>query len=1282
MQIRIRSAASPSIEPIDPSPLFGIVLSDFALTGTAQLPEGAALSGAVCSSFRLTGDPERGGQVRSNFGLTGMPSFQGRFVSNFGLSGTAADYDYGYDRDFVVAGQPVAGEAFTDFVIEGLLLSDPTFRTVANGGRVASATADDVRFQLHDAAGTKLDHTVVSYAPTTGDLRVDLRLPSGDVAADFRFKMRYGNAGVLAPEANPAGCWRRPAAAWSWADGSDLTGQGRSLTLNAVAATTLQGPAGLFSAVSADTEYPAVGAHTTHTCATQGEFTTALGVAAAGDHIVVANGLSVTGFTMSRAGSAGLPIVIRAAVNQGAAITSDVTVTGDYVTFWGFDLGAIGVDLTSASSFVKFRRCRWHGRDSDGIVDGPISLNVRGPDHSLEYCQFDTMRFCRGIWTRSDAYRLKVDHCLFKDFTGTSSTRDQTFEPLTTGQGAGTHLLQLNVTLSNSVFMNINLNNAENEAVSVKSTGTVITNCLFDDAKNMNLRYGNNGRFVSCTIKGNGEVNIHGKGHLFNSVSIASGSKSFNFTKGDADGSLSTEPAGSSHPSAYDVTLIGCSGGVHIGEPPDTDPMSGPWPFRATGIKLYGHTGTVTNTQGAPTTDWQELAIGLAPEAAAAPCSITEADVGVAASASGASFGRYAGSTWASLSAFAFECWIQYTAAGYVVRIGLVADTTDVKAALRIGSAGELILVRRVGANTRTSTTSPAALGSAMAHVFAVFPANADPMLYVNGSAVALTHTGTAPTGALAVTASDEIAIGDPSGSLTGFAGKLGRFVLWPFAPSAAWVGAAYRTQGDSVSIIGMSAENAAGDSNRGPVAIPMTGTATTGVEVTFDVAGRAYDPESATLTASVPTAPTLGTSRIVSGRVGYTPVGGSGGQTHTVPFRVTDALRASNSIIRVAVSAAVGPYAWTLPFPRADAVTSANVYQWPVGDAMPTHNVGDIGVVIGNGAPISALNVGNYQVKGPLVITGFTFQPQEAGIYASYDSTVRGRAALSTVKFASDAKAHALWEGRDWPFLWFTNNYIDPALNDCCFFDVMKVYQAGYQSNDPVTHAFRGPKAAVFWQRNYFQNGPSYVSVTAGSADNRDGHSDLVQLMGGVPIIRVADCHLKMTSGQGFYQGKEAELCGFPRSTRWEFYNTAFTHEVKWNSRVVIPTTGTGLQRIPKWIMGDEGAAGVEQFDYNLGQYVASYFGSQCYVQGLFTAAAAAEKKAYLQPTSDVGLDASNNYTFGTVAKGDHSYPIYTGSLKYLAPTDTLPTVCDPAQTGFAVQFNNKAAFIAAVQP
>lgn len=77
--------------------------------------------------------------------------------------------------------------------------------TVANAGKVEHASGYDIRFE--STGDVKLDHEVVYWSATTGEVVIWVEVPTLDGDADTSFYMYYGNSSVSSAEENPTGVW-------------------------------------------------------------------------------------------------------------------------------------------------------------------------------------------------------------------------------------------------------------------------------------------------------------------------------------------------------------------------------------------------------------------------------------------------------------------------------------------------------------------------------------------------------------------------------------------------------------------------------------------------------------------------------------------------------------------------------------------------------------------------------------------------------------------------------------------------------------------------------------------------------------------------------------------------------------------------------------------------------------------------------------------------------------------------------------------------------------------
>lgn len=309
--------------------------------------------------------------------------------------------------------------------------------------------------------------------------------------------------------------------------------------------------------------------------------------------------------------------------------------------------------------------------------------------------------------------------------------------------------------------------------------------------------------------------------------------------------------------------------------------------------------------------------------------SVTPSGVTAGASAgsgvfAASSYARKVNPSWPNgLTALAVELQVTPSSAANgacVLRIGGTAANSADFALYTFTSGQAYAAFTRFGGSSAASSIGPNdSVKLQRQHVIAGGQSGSAPSIFIDGAAVAVTAGAGSVigTGGLNVSATENVSVGASTGEqTTALPGTYGRVIVWPFMPSAAWAAASYRLQANAGALIGMGAENAAGSANRSPVCVPMVGAAVENVESVFDVAGRSWDPEGGTLTAYIPSSPAAGTSRIVTGKVGYKPQGGTGGQTHLVPIGVRDpALQSSSSVISVSVgspSARRSGMSWT----------------------------------------------------------------------------------------------------------------------------------------------------------------------------------------------------------------------------------------------------------------------------------------------------------------------------------------------------------------------------------
>jgi hypothetical protein len=83
----------------------------------------------------------------------------------------------------------------------------PDLRTVANGGKVTSASGYDIAFFSDSALTTMLDFERVSWSASTGVSEFWVRIPTLATASDTVFYIGYGDSGVTTDQQDKPGTW-------------------------------------------------------------------------------------------------------------------------------------------------------------------------------------------------------------------------------------------------------------------------------------------------------------------------------------------------------------------------------------------------------------------------------------------------------------------------------------------------------------------------------------------------------------------------------------------------------------------------------------------------------------------------------------------------------------------------------------------------------------------------------------------------------------------------------------------------------------------------------------------------------------------------------------------------------------------------------------------------------------------------------------------------------------------------------------------------------------------
>lgn len=235
--------------------------------------------------------------------------------------------------------------------------------------------------------------------------------------------------------------------------------------------------------------------------------------------------------------------------------------------------------------------------------------------------------------------------------------------------------------------------------------------------------------------------------------------------------------------------------------------------------------------------------------------------------------------------------------------------------------------------NNESVQTSSRAVAAALVHSMAVRQSGQATVIYVNGASVPVTTINAPQTGYLNVLANDEDTVGAGQGfQNTALPGLYALDIQWPKACSAAFCAMRYRSEIECRSVAGMGSVDAFGDTDQGPVAVPLR-TTNAGAQQDYDVVPGCYDPDSDPITLTAVGASTHAgdVTSLTGGKVRYKPQPLTYSGLAEVPFTVSDG-RGKSSSSRL----------WLVVSPT---VLASGYYKIPnhLTKAKTAHNVGSI---------------------------------------------------------------------------------------------------------------------------------------------------------------------------------------------------------------------------------------------------------------------------------------------------------------------------------------------------
>jgi fibronectin type 3 domain-containing protein len=164
---------------------------------------------------------------------------QGAGCSSFGPIALLFSNGYTYRRSLTVDHTQVPNSDQSDFPVL-VRLTNPSLRTVANGGKVQNANGYDIAFYSDQQGATPLVWELDSYDGVNGILAAWVKLPIVSHSVDTVFYLFYGNPSVGTFQSTPSGVWSNSfSGVWHLPNGTVLTGN--DSTSNSNHASALNG---------------------------------------------------------------------------------------------------------------------------------------------------------------------------------------------------------------------------------------------------------------------------------------------------------------------------------------------------------------------------------------------------------------------------------------------------------------------------------------------------------------------------------------------------------------------------------------------------------------------------------------------------------------------------------------------------------------------------------------------------------------------------------------------------------------------------------------------------------------------------------------------------------------------------------------------------------------------------------------------------------------------------------------------------------------------------------
>jgi hypothetical protein len=327
------------------------------------------------------------------------------------------------------------------------------------------------------------------------------------------------------------------------------------------------------------------------------QLATALDNAQPGDHIVLIDGVYNGSFTLTKAGTATNPIVVKAANKLGATITGSFNFAAAYNYAWGLVFGPNTSMYNWTGNSCKLLRCKFQ----DGISNNDTSIiQLKGSDCEIAWCEFANPKCrCITVDVAAGARRALIRRNYFHDVYDNGSNFNVAVR---VGQSSIEENIAAYCTVEYNLFERYNARYGE--TVAMKSCSNIVQyNTLLNcDISAIQNRIGHNNQYLANWIEASGGLRVMDRNNTLLGNVVTGGGK-FEIFAGNRG---PDDPEGSPpkyYPAAWYTIVAGNTGPMMIGMT-----YSG-FTIPAKNTSVEQHNGTITyglheGTTVSPTTSW------------------------------------------------------------------------------------------------------------------------------------------------------------------------------------------------------------------------------------------------------------------------------------------------------------------------------------------------------------------------------------------------------------------------------------------------------------------------------------------------------------------------------------------------------------------------------------------------------------------------------------------------------------------------------------------------------